>query len=375
MNNAPGPLEIMGQGWMVFRRDMGQLIVLFLIGLVAFFALSYIPIVGALSLFWAPPLMGGLLYAILDAFNGEPVSPSRIMDGFKIRPLTFIGIYFAVSMLGAIMAAILVYMMVDMEQLERWKEFFAQLERMGNSKDDDSFPSLPPMRGLVMMVGGLSLIVAYWQWFMMMALALAAGKDLNAGEAMGGAFAILASSPISALVIPPVMGMAFVISLIPFGLGLLVYLPWFYCVAMAHVGVTAGQPAEASLTPPPIGASGVEAPVAQPSAARSGACLHCFVFEEGGEMNNNKAWDYMEAEASKILDDNPDMEVTGHPLGHWPGSNDEFKKTLSSEINRYCSIIPSAPDYLDNSRFKVKVKTAKNPATGQRMALAFIVVL
>ncbi|MDH5757798.1 MAG: hypothetical protein OEZ55_14160 [Nitrospinota bacterium] len=405
MNQVSASSTAMSQGWAVFKGNMGGLILAFIIYIVAVMILSMVPLVNFFSIVWMPPLWGGLFMIFIDAAEGETVNYGRFMDGFKDKFLSFVLVYLAgiLAMIGFMIVLFLAaYIAIGGDTIRQTMGQFAQMGQQGqyteesydaeygnedgNYEEEPYQPAGPPpdLGGLYTMFlffGFLFVVFAVlFNWFLMLSFACVAGRDMGAIEALGTSFSIMKSSANAGIVTPFMVTLIMVISVIPFGLGLLFTLPWSYCVAVIAAGAVGGAAtAQGSSSPGAFGASAGSSPMAagEPppiqSKFQAGSCAHCFVFQDGPGMDDNLAWDYMEAAHKSILDSNPDMDVTGQSLAAWPKTNDEFKKIAVAEINRYTARIPTAPDFMDGLKFKISVKPGKNPANNRRMVCVFII--
>ncbi|MDH5638871.1 MAG: hypothetical protein OEZ04_10290, partial [Nitrospinota bacterium] len=244
----------------------------------------------------------------------------------------------------------------------------------------------PPEMGSVVkwfiILGVLASIFGIWfNWFMMLAFASVAGKDMGAIEAMKAAFSIMKSGVPAGVVTPLMIFLATVVGVIPLGLGLLIVIPWAHCVAVVAAGAVDGAAnAETgfplkrnALHPSASSGHATGAPPPLPGKYHPGSCAHCFVFQEGADMDDAAAKDYISAAHRNVIDSNPDMVTTGHGLAEWPKDNAAFKKIAADHIHQHANSAPGAPNFMDGSKYKISVKTGKNPATGKRAVSVFIV--
>ncbi|MDH5509795.1 MAG: hypothetical protein OEZ32_05500 [Nitrospinota bacterium] len=404
MNQVSGSTSALSEGWTVFKGSMGPLIIAFVIYFAVIMFLSVAPVINFFYIVWMPPLWGGFFYIVIDAAKGQTVDYNRFLDGFREKFLQFFLVYLLSSIIAVIVIlpmVLFLFLLVGGDTMRHAMEQIQAMEKMDQGAGEDFTEGgtedtgyrqdgLPPGFGPVIkwiILGGMfATVFAIWfNWFMMLAFACVAGRGMGAIEAMGAAFSIMKSGVPSGVVTPMVIFLASVAGAIPFLLGLLIVVPWAHCVAVIAAGAVDGargaDGAAATGSPlmrnalHPSASSGhaMGAPPPIPGKYDPGSCAHCFVFQEGADMDDVAAKDYISAAHRNIIDSNQDMLATGHGLAEWPKDNTEFKKIAADHIHQHAESSPGAPNYMDGSKYKISVKTGKNPATGKRVVSVFIV--
>ena len=98
-------------------------------------------------------------------------------------------------------------------------------------------------------------------------------------------------------------------------------------------------------------------------------------FLNGIELDDNRAWEIVEETMPNALEEPNEPEVTGKGIPVWPKSKGEFVQIATSEVKKYVDRVPTAPDYLDKSVFKISMKTGKDKKENKSVAIVSVTAL
>lgn len=207
-------------GWRLFRLWpvpwMGMTAAAFL----AIFGISMLPVAGGMLVeLLSPMLVAGYMFAARAAERGEPVTFLYLAEGAKshARPLLWIGlVYLVVGLLiGQVMQMLGGSSLQDMVRLAQ--DPAGLTPEAARAMLDQSLPAV--LLGLALFT---PLLMATW-----FAPALVAFKDFSPANALWWSLWTCFANWRPILMYSLVMGViASLAMLIPFGLGLLVFLPW-----------------------------------------------------------------------------------------------------------------------------------------------------
>jgi uncharacterized membrane protein len=205
-----------GAGWKIFAKAPLMWIVALLVLVVVAVVINIVPIIGQIAFQVATPVFyGGLIVACRSLERGGDFELEHIFAGFKtqLANLLIIGAIFLVGML----ALFVVF------------AFFAGFGILGamlSGNANDIAPALVAsgfsilLGGLVMLALMIPLLMAYW-----FAPALVIMHGLGAVEAMKASFSGCLRNFVPFLLYGIVMLVLCIVASIPFGLGLLVWIP------------------------------------------------------------------------------------------------------------------------------------------------------
>ena len=220
---VPGKAETPGdgwtwvaEGWKLFARTPLMWIVAMVIVFVLAIIVGIIPFVGSLAYqVLQPVLAGGFIVACRSIETGGEFELEHLFAGFKMRfaPLAIVGVIF---LAGWLLIMLAVAAVVGFSMMGAFM-----------SGDPEAVMASLAESWLVILLGVLvamalmvPLLAAYW-----FAPALVMIHDMKPIDAMKASFAACMRNFVPFLVYGLVMGVALVIAVIPFGLGLLAWMP------------------------------------------------------------------------------------------------------------------------------------------------------
>jgi len=205
-----------GAGWKLFAKAPLMWIVALLILIVIAVVVNIVPIIGSIAFQIATPVFyAGLVVACRSLERGGDFELEQLFAGFKtqLTNLLLVGLVFLVGML-AILAVFAVFV------------GFGVLGAVMSGNTEDLAPALAGsgfailLGTLVMLLLMIPLLMAYW-----FAPALVIMHGMGAIAAMKSSFGACLRNFIPFLLYGIVMLVLCVVAMIPFGLGLLVWIP------------------------------------------------------------------------------------------------------------------------------------------------------
>jgi uncharacterized membrane protein len=204
------------QGWKIFARSplmwIISLVILFVIAIV----LAFVPFIGSLAFQALQAVFaGGFMLACRHIERGGEFELEHLFAGFSKRfvPLLIVGLIFMAAGLALLL---LFFLVAGVSLLPAFL-----------SGDSDALGAALMGSAMLMMVGGLvmmavmvPIMAAYW-----FAPALVMLHDMPPIEAMKASFFACFRNFVPFLVYSLVMGFTLFIAILPFGLGLLVWVP------------------------------------------------------------------------------------------------------------------------------------------------------
>lgn len=209
-------VQWISDGFKHFSQDIGNWILICIIGFAIMMALSFIPVVSQLAQFTAAIWTGGLMLGCRAQDQGEGLSINHLFAGFSTKPWPLLLISVITGVLGV---AILVLVFI----------FVAGYYGMGSiftNPDQFFMPGtwMPLLLGLLIFMA-LVLPIAALAWF---APALVVLNDVPVFEAMGMSFKACFMNFMPFLVYGLLLLLLFIAGSLPLFLGLLVVMPMFY---------------------------------------------------------------------------------------------------------------------------------------------------
>lgn len=199
-------------GFQLFRANPAMWIILFVIYLIIMVPISMIPAVGSVaSTLLAPVFAAGLMWDCQAVTRDQDLEINHLFAGFKknTRQLVAVGAIYMVSLL---IIAIFTIMALDKETVE------AMMKGQPLNPAQAGAMMLPLLIAMFFLV---PVIMAYW-----FAPVLAGLHNLMAVEAMKLSFDACLKNMLPFLLYGLIFIALLVIALIPFGLGLVIVVPW-----------------------------------------------------------------------------------------------------------------------------------------------------
>jgi len=217
--------EWIAGGWQLFVRAplmwIVSLVILFVIAIV----LAFIPFIGSLAFqLMQPVFAGGLIAACRNLERGGDFELEHLFAGFKVRfvPLLIVGLIFLVASLVLLM---LFFMVAGLSLLPAFM-----------SGDPGAMSAAMAGSMIMMLLGSLVMLAlfvpvmaAYW-----FAPALVMMHDMPPVDAMKASFFGCFRNFVPFLLYGLVMFVGAIVAVIPFGLGMLVWVP--VAIASSYVG-------------------------------------------------------------------------------------------------------------------------------------------
>ena len=205
------------EGFGFFKRDIGNWLIVCVVGFVLMLVLNLIPLVNFFAAFLSYVWIGGLMLGCKAQDDGEGITLSHLFAGFKNRfgSLLLLGV---ISMVLYLVIAVLAFSASSFDILGATMGS-ADPENMGAVILDDPFGGffLPLLIAMAMFVPVLMLI-----WF---APALIVINDLPLFKAMSMSFKGCLKNVLPYVIYGVVMMVLYFLAVIPLGLGLLVLIP------------------------------------------------------------------------------------------------------------------------------------------------------
>ena len=205
-----------GRGWALFARAPLMWIVSLVILFVTAIVLAFIPFLGTLAFQVAQAVfVGGYVAACRNLERGGEFELEHLFAGFKVRfvPLLIVGLIFLAVSLGIML---LFFLAVGLSLLPA---FLSGDPSVFTTAMAGSIIGLM-LASLVMMALFVPLMAAYW-----FAPALVMMHDMAPIEAMKASFFACFRNFVPFLIYSIVMAITGLIAVLPFGLGLLVWVP------------------------------------------------------------------------------------------------------------------------------------------------------
>lgn len=211
----------LSQAWEIFAKNWG----LWLGGVLVIYAISmaigFFPLIGML----AGPILNPVLYAGIynvarKLENNQPVEFGEFLSGFQHRTGTLIG-FGAISLLLAILLMLVV-------ALVGWAILGADMSTLMSAADADVMPSMNMLmleKTMLVLLIGAALLFPFlaMTWFAVPLLVL--DDSMTIGRALALSFSGCMKSFLPMTLYGVLMLVLLVVALIPFMLGLLVFLP------------------------------------------------------------------------------------------------------------------------------------------------------
>ena len=209
-------VEWIGEGWKLFARAPLMWIIGMLVVFVLMVVVNFVPIIGMLaSQIFQPVFAAGFVVACRSLETGGEFELEHVFAGFK-RNLSSLVIVGLILMAGFIVLFLVFAVFAG----------FGLITAFLTGNPDNMLPALMAsgtsmaLGGLVMLALMVPLIMAYW-----FAPALVMMHDMAPVAAMKASFSGCLRNILPFIVYGVVMFILCVIAMIPFGLGLLVWLP------------------------------------------------------------------------------------------------------------------------------------------------------
>jgi uncharacterized membrane protein len=206
----------LGEGWTLFKQAPGMWILVALIFMVIYLVISLIPLIGSLlAALFGPVLMVGLPAFAHGIHQGEKADVGRLFAGFqqKLGPLVGVGaLYLAMFIVVALLGAIVFFIMIGSGGMDR--ESLAAMRESGRLGG-----------GMLLMLLVFSVIMTLIFSAYLFAPALVFFANLGVFAAFRESFFAVWRNWLALLVYGLLGGLLALVSMIPFGLGLLVTMP------------------------------------------------------------------------------------------------------------------------------------------------------
>jgi uncharacterized membrane protein len=204
------------RGWQVFLKSplmwIVSLVILFVIAIVA----AFIPFIGSLAFqIMQSVFAGGFIAACRNIERGGEFELEHLFAGFKVRfvPLLIVGLIFTIA---SIVLVVLFFMIVGLSLLPA---FLSGDSSAVNAALAGSMIAML-LGSLVMLALFVPVVAAYW-----FAPALVMMHDMQPVDAMKASFFACLRNFVPFLLYGLVMLVAAFVAIIPFGLGMLVWIP------------------------------------------------------------------------------------------------------------------------------------------------------
>lgn len=207
-----------GEGFNMFKENIGVWIGVTIVFFLIFFVLGLIPLIGPLATYvLAPILLGGIMLGCYDQDKGDGFTFNHLFAGFSKNAgqLALVGVIYAVLLIVAMIPMFLTMGAVFGSIMAGTASPEAEAQAIQNL-NWGSFA----IGGLVTFV--LSVLVGFAYW---LAPALVAIHDMNAIEAMKTSFKASLKNVLPLIIFGLIMFILSVIGMIPLFLGLLVVVP------------------------------------------------------------------------------------------------------------------------------------------------------
>jgi uncharacterized membrane protein len=216
-------LSWIGDGWKIFKNDVGMWLVLTIVYLIAVIIISMIPFLGQLIVSLINPvLMGGLLYAASDSARGEKITFNHLIYAFmepEARNKTLV--LGAISIVFTILCMIILFFVVGGGALMGILT--------GSLSQNDGAGALVGAgmfgMGLIFAVLFIMLIGIIYFAAVYFALPLVVFTDISPFEAFAKSISACLKNALPLLVYGIVVTVLAVIAMIPLGLGLILLFP------------------------------------------------------------------------------------------------------------------------------------------------------
>ena len=356
------------KGWELFKDNMTYLVSSTIIVGLAYIILSIIPVVNFLTIVWGPPLMGGMYYAVRRAAKGEELTYEALLDGFRLSflPLFLANILFTLIILVPILLiGVLVAVTIPMMASS------GMLPSPGSIDPENMEQFSGPLIAIVLMVSIAFFIalLAIQARFMFIYFYIVE-DGMGAVDSLKASWAATGGSWFAAALFMIAVGIVNVVGLLGLIIGLVFTIPLGVCMMNA-----AYEQLEGILYNRPDDEPGDEEPGVATDKYLHGEYLHLFVFLNGIELDDDRAWEIVEETMPNALEEPSEPEVTGKGIPVWPKSKGEFVQIATSEIKKYIDRVPTAPDYLDKSVFKISMKTGKDKKENKSVAIVSVTAL
>jgi uncharacterized membrane protein len=203
------------EGWKLFARAPLMWIVGLILVLLVMMALGFIPILGNIAFqLMQPVIAGGFVVACRSLEKGGEFELEHLLTGFSRRlwPLLIVGLLFLLAWAAIIGVVVLVVGLAWFTTGDP----SAAVEAMSQQ------PLTVLLLALVVLALGLPIMAAYW-----FAPALVMMHDMKPMAAMKESFFACFRNLVPFMLYSIVMLVGFFLAVIPFGLGLLVFVPVF----------------------------------------------------------------------------------------------------------------------------------------------------
>lgn len=198
-------------GFSIFRAYPAMWIILLLIYLAIMVPLSMLPLIGSLlSTLLAPVFAAGLMHGARAVVHHHDLEINHLFEGFKRNTSQLIAIG-GMYMLSLLLVAVVVVMILDKETTE----LLVQGKDLSPEQADGML--MPMLIGFLLI---LPVLMAYW-----FAPVLAGLHQLSATAAMKLSFAACFSNMLPFFLYGIMFTLLLIISILPFGLGLVVVVP------------------------------------------------------------------------------------------------------------------------------------------------------
>jgi uncharacterized membrane protein len=199
-------------GFQLFRAFPAMWIILFVIYLIIMVPISMIPGIGSIgSTLLAPIFAAGLMWGCQAITRGQDLEINHLFAGFKknTRQLVLVG---AIYMFSLLVIAVFVIMSMDKETID------AVMKGQALNPAQAGAMMLPLLIAMFLLV---PVIMAYWY-----APILAGLHSLSAGDAMKLSFNACLRNILPFLLYGLIFMALLVVAIIPFGVGLVIVVPW-----------------------------------------------------------------------------------------------------------------------------------------------------
>ena len=214
--SAGAGLAWIGEGWKLFTRAPLMWIVLMIVLFIVAIAMAFIPVLGSIAFqLLTPVIAGGLVLGCWSLENGGELELEHLIAGFKRNfvPLLLVGVLYFIGMF----VLLLIFAMFVGVSL---------LPAMMSGNADNVLESLGAVgvgfAAATLLVTVLSILLGAAIW---LAPALVIMHGVGAIEAMKASFSAFFRNFLGVLIFAIIMFVLAIIAAIPFGLGMLVWMP------------------------------------------------------------------------------------------------------------------------------------------------------